>query len=548
MGGRVFFSPFLHPASYASGHEAIALMNARFLMILGFGGMDSSTKRTGSKLLGYVVATLSVAVVTVVARSLPSSVVEPANLVMLYLLAVVGVALRHGRGPAVFCALLGVLAFDFFCVPPHLSFAVSDVQYLFTFAVMLLVGMLLTHLTAGVRHQADLTSLREQAARRLYVLAQELAGCADPAKVCHLLMDFVTKDFGGYTEIWWEDSTHALGLLAPSDTPVLMADERGHVPLFVASVMESGQISEYEDLARDGFRLLLCPLDAPMRRRGVLAVTMPQDHLEPLVAQQLASVALLAATTLERLHYVDVAQGAMLDMERERLRSTILSALSHDLRTPLTVMVGRIDALCDEVRATGGRSLELAQAIRSQVVGVSELTDNLLDLARLQSGKVRLRQEWQSVEEIVGAALAHLGERLDGHVVEVDVPCDLPLVEFDAVLMERVLCNLIDNAVRYGAKWVRVVARVTDSRLGLTVEDDGPGLPAELLGQIFEPFVRGPAAKPDGLGLGLSICRLIVEAHGGQVQAQSRSEGGARFTLELPRRNPPLVELEESLA
>lgn len=497
-------------------------------------------------LRGYAAAVLAVAVVTVLARSLPPAV-EPANLVMLYLLSVVGVALRYGRGAAAFCALLGVLAFDFFCVPPHLSFAVSDIQYLLTFAVMLLVGMLLAHLTAGLLRQADQTARREQAARRLYELGQDLAGCVSPAQACRLLAEFVVHDFGGEAEIWWEDSTHALGRLEASGEPVVVADSREHVPVLITAVMHGGGSRELDDLSRDGSRLLLCALDAPTRRRGVLAVSMPNEAFDEQASRQLASVALLLATTLERLHYVQVAQGAMLDMERERLRSTILSALSHDIRTPLTVMAGRCDALCEVVSPVGGPALELAGAIRAQAVAMSELTDKLLDLARLQSGQVRLRLEWQSVEEIVGAALAHLGDRLARHRVELDLPGDLPLVEFDAVLIERVLCNLLDNAARYCQpdSQIRVQARVSEASLVVRVEDEGPGLPTELSGRLFEPFVRGPGAQAEGLGLGLSICRLIIEAHGGSLHAENRIGAGACFIIDLPRRSPPHIELEE---
>lgn len=496
--------------------------------------------------LGSFSAIMAVAIVTLLARTVFVTA-DLSMIVMLYLLAVVAVALRAGRRVAGFCAVLGVLAFDFFCVAPRLSFAVNDLQYLLTFAVMLLVGMILAHLTTSLRRQAELTALREQTALRLYELAQALAGCTQAESVCKAIADFVAQDFGGFSEIWWEDSTHALGRLSTNVPSVFSQDTAGEVSVLLKAPLEQGRLTECPDPARAGFVCLLCPLDAPMRRRGVLVLSIPRARNDGLLRQQAASIALLAATTLERLHYVDVAQQAMLDMESERLRSTILAALSHDLRTPLTVILGRLDALCEEVK-TSGRSLELAHAIRAQVVGVNDLTDKLLDLARLQSGKVHLRQEWQSVEEIVGAALAHLGERLALCQIRVDVPADLPLVEFDAVLMERVLCNLLDNAVRYGAREIGVKAWVEPDRLRLVVEDSGPGIAPELLPQIFEPFVRGEQAKAGGLGLGLSICRLIIKAHGGEIQARNPAQGGGCFDICLPRRNPPVVELDGDYA
>lgn len=498
-------------------------------------------------LAGYLAATLGVAALTLLTEPLRASV-EPSNLVMLYLLLVVGVALRYSRGPAAWCAFAGVLAFDYFHVPPRLSLAVGDVQYLLTFAVMLLVGLLLVHLTARLRGHAEQAAESERATRRQYALARELAGAIDVAQVQARLADFVAEEVGGIAELWWVSSTEQLHRLQPAAGAGLPTSRPMVIPAMIETVLREGRPHEQTDLLHDGQRLLLLPLDAPMRRRGVLSVSAPESRLHPARRAALGAVAVLVAITLERLHYVKVAQQATLEMERERLRSTILAALSHDVRTPLTIMVGQADALLD---AAGDEAPRLAAALREQVLRLSELVNKLLDLARLQSGPLALRIDWQSLEEIVGAALAHLGERLAAHRLEICLPPELPLLEFDAVLIERVLCNLLENAAKFSSRGslIRVVAEVEAQIVQVRVEDRGPGLPEGAVSRLFEPFVRGDLdAGATGLGLGLSICKNIVEAHGGTISAGNRDDGGAWFAFTLPRTPLPRLEDEEESA
>ncbi|PLK48183.1 DUF4118 domain-containing protein [Uliginosibacterium sp. TH139] len=491
-------------------------------------------------LAGYAVASLGVILLTAITLPL-SQAIEPTNLVMLYLLLVVGIALRFSQGPAAWCAISGVLAFDFFHIPPRLSLAVGDVQYLLTFAVMLLVGLLLAHLTARLREQAVLAEAGERSAQRQYALARELAGCIDQAQVPPLVAAFMARELQARAELWWLRSDERLVCLnAGANSPdVLRA--------MVETVLRDGQLHEQADLFDAARRLVLLPLDAPMRRRGVLLVSLPQTRLARPQRQMLEAVAVLVAIALERLHYVKVAQAATLDMERERLRSTILAALSHDVRTPLTIMVGQADALCE---AEGAPARALALALREQAMRMSELVNNLLDMARLQSGGMVMRRDWQSLEEIIGAATAHLGDRLSTHKLEIALPPQLPLLEFDAVLIERVLCNLLENAAKFSpaGSTLRMAAELQADAVRVSVEDEGPGLPAGQVARLFEPFVRGEGvAHVAGLGLGLSICRVIVEAHGGRLTAANREVGGAGFAFTLPRSEPPPLAEEVEL-
>jgi two-component system sensor histidine kinase KdpD len=289
-----------------------------------------------------------------------------------------------------------------------------------------------------------------------------------------------------------------------------------------------------------------------MRVRGVLALQplQPRWLLIPEQVQQLDTLARQIAIALERVHYVDVAQRALVQMESEKLRNVLLAAISHDVRTPLTALIGLADALQRMAPPLSPEQAQAAQAIASEARQLSALVNNLLDMARLQSGAVNLQHEWQSVEEIVGSSIRLAQHALAGTPVTTQLPADLPLVEFDAVLMERVLVNLLENASKYGRPTngatpqpIEIHGHVTETSLVLSVRDHGPGLPAAMAGresELFDKFTRGVAeSATPGVGLGLAICQAVVDAHRGRISAHNAAGGGAEFTITLPRRTPP---------
>jgi two-component system sensor histidine kinase KdpD len=298
-----------------------------------------------------------------------------------------------------------------------------------------------------------------------------------------------------------------------------------------------------------GSEFLYLPLRAPMRTRGVLAIKAANRRMLMIPEQRrhLDTFAVLVAIALERVHYVEVAQQALIRMESERLRNSLLSALSHDLRTPLTSLVGLAESLELTGPALSGLQHETAQAIAEQARRMSALVNNLLDMARIQSGEVKLRREWQPFEEVVGTALKGAQAAIARHQVDVDLPRDLPLVEFDAVLIERILFNLLENAGKYTPEGtvIRITAETSGDQLLVTVSDNGPGLPKGQHEAIFEKFTRGEreSATP-GVGLGLAICRAIVEAHRGRIWAEDNVGGGTRFCFTLPLGTPPHTPLE----
>lgn len=488
----------------------------------------------------YAWAMASSAAITLVALPL-FRFFDLANIVMLFLLGTVLVALKFGRGPAALAAFLNVAAFDFFFVPPRLSFAVSDVQYLLTFAVMLVVGLLTGQLTAGLRFQARISSSRERRAQSLFELTRDLSAALLSLQVTELGEAAVQRNFGGQALVLTTDANDQLvlpGSNAPVDFDAGVADWafRNEQAAGLATSTLSAQAWHY------------IPLRAPMRVRGVLALKPDQPRwlLIPEQQQQLDTLARQIAIALERVHYVEVAQQALVQMESEKLRNVLLAAISHDVRTPLTALIGLADSLQRTTPPLSHAQAQAARAISDEARHLSALVNNLLDMARLQSGAVNLKNEWQSVEEIVGSAIRQAQHALAGKTVKTALPADLPLVEFDAVLIERALVNLLENAGKYGGSGnlpVEVSAHVTDQALVLTVRDHGPGLPAALKGrehELFEKFTRGVAeSATPGVGLGLAICQAVVDAHRGQITAANASGGGAEFTMSLPRRPPP---------
>lgn len=499
--------------------------------------------------IGYIAAAGGSVLVTLLAMPLRDRF-DLANIVMFFLLATVGVALKFGRRPAALAAVLNVAAFDFFFVEPRMSFAVSDLQYLVTFSVMLVVGLLTGHLTAGLRFQARISASRERRAQSLFELTRELSGALLASQVTELGAVAVQRNFGGQALvlITGENDQIVWPRDAPEGFDASVADWafRNEQPAGLATSTLSAQRWHY------------VPLRAPMRVRGVLALqpAQPRWLLIPEQMQQLDTLARQIAIALERVHYVDIAQRAVVQMESERLKSTLLAAISHDVRTPLTALIGLAESLQRSLKtgqtgqsAAGGEQASMAEAMTQQARELSALVTNLLDMARLQNGAVHLRSEWQSTEEVVGAAIRAAQAALAGHRVTTDIPQDLPLVEFDAVLMERVLVNLLENAAKYGAAPIEVSARALPTSLVLTVRDHGPGLPASVRGreaELFDKFTRGEAesAKP-GVGLGLAICKAVVDAHGGQIRAGNAEGGGASFSVTLPRREPPVADAGE---
>ncbi len=495
---------------------------------------------------GYVLAG-SASLLTALAATPLLRYFDLANIVMLFLLTVVLVAIRLGRGPSVVATVVGVLAFDFFFVPPRFSFAVSDLQYLVTFAVMLVVGLITGHLTSDLRYQARVAFDRESRSRALYEFARELSSVLQTDQIFEITRNFIQRSFRARATLILPDANGRLQTPQPvtagqSQAPNLSVLDMGIAQWAFDRATPAGIGTD--TLPASSYFYL--PLVAPMRTRGLLAIE-PEGRrwiFVPEQRQQLETYAALAAIALERVHYIEVAQDALVHMESERLRNSLLATLSHDLRTPLTALIGLAESLTTAKPPLPPAQAQLARDLQGEMQRMSALVTNLLEMARIQNGEVQLNLQWQPFEEVVGSAIRLCKPHLGSRKLDTDVPSDLPLVRFDAMLIERVLCNLLENAGKYtpGDAHILVKAQVAGESLEVEVSDNGPGLPHGKEEMLFEKFARGEReSATTGVGLGLSICRAIVEAHGGMIRAAKSSLGGAMFTFTLPLGTPPAM-------
>jgi two-component system sensor histidine kinase KdpD len=296
---------------------------------------------------------------------------------------------------------------------------------------------------------------------------------------------------------------------------------------------------------------LFLPLRGAKETVGVLGL-VPGDPGRVLTRDRFRLAEAFAsqvALSLERAQLAEQAERAHVLVESERTRSLLLSSVSHDLRTPLSVITGATSSLLADGASLPARvGRELVETIAEEAQRLNRLVGNLLDMTRLESGAMPVRPDWHSLEEIVGSALGRLESRLPGRKVEVKLPPSLPLVRLDDVLVEQVIFNLVENALKYTPpdSPIEIVAAHDGQRLVVSVADRGPGLPPGQEDSVFQKFYRGRReGDPSGVGLGLSICRGIVEAHGGTITAGNREGGGAVFRIELPQPEEPPVVLPE---
>jgi two-component system sensor histidine kinase KdpD len=485
----------------------------------------------------------AVCLAALAAAFLLARVVEEASLVLVFLLGVVLSGALFGRAPALFAAGLSVLLFNLAFVPPRFSLSVADERFVFTLAVMLIVGLVVGQLTAGLKSQARMAQRSEAEVGSLYALSRDLGQALTVERVAEIAERFVRQNVGDGVVIWVHDRSPALRVVAGTASEAASA----RVARLLAEAPPPG--AEAAPGASG-----VWPLRGTMAVRGAMALGRGDDDPPPGAAQRrlLATCSALVGSALERIHYIAVAQDSAVEIEGERLRSTLLAAISHDLRTPLASLVGLADALQLDPPGLGAQQREIARAMGSTARRMSTMVNNLLDMARLESGAVALNLQWQPVEEVVGSALAAVAPVLERHGLEVAVDEGLPLVRIDAVLMERVLVNLLENAARHtpAGTQVRLAARRAAAPGGpgaaagleLTVSDDGPGLPAGREEAMFRKFERGRSESATaGVGLGLALCAAVVRAHGGQIAAGTGAAGGAAFRIVLPLGDPPAV-------
>jgi len=470
---------------------------------------------------------------------------ELADIVMVYLLGILIVATRFGRGPSLLASILSVAALDFLFVPPYLTFAVTDFRHVGTFAVMLLMGVVIGNLTERIRAQARLARGREQRTHALYRLGQELARSAGSAALVASAIQNVATQFQGQGVVLQPDEH---GRLQTPDHP--MAFPLNEQELGVAQwVFDHAEPAGLGTLTLPGARATYLPLRGVAGPIGVMGV-LPEGSprwVEPDQRQLLEAFANQTALALERALLAEQGVKDRRRADEERLRNALLSSVSHDLRTPLGVITGAVSTALETPDITDSARRDLLQSAQEEAQRLHRLVSNLLDITRLEAGSLDLHTEWTPIEEVVGSALNRRELAAEAHRVRVSLPMDLPLVAMDGVLMEQLLLNLLDNALKYSPAGspVDIKAWATGKSLTLSISDQGPGIPAGEEDRIFEKLARGQAASNrPGAGLGLAICKGIVTAHHGRIQAVNHPQGGAQFLVTLPLGTPPQMPVE----
>jgi two-component system sensor histidine kinase KdpD len=468
------------------------------------------------------------------------------DVVMLYLLAILVASFRFGRGPSIAASALSVATYDFFFVPPFYTLSVEHARHVLTFAMMFGLGLVVSNLASRLRTQEAEARLREEHTAALYALSRELVAVPDAASAAAIAARHAAAVFGGEASVLLSDRSGELAHPGPGEP----GGARGEADRFAQR-----WANEHGRPAGAGTEIFphagvgCVPLSVGLVPLGVLVLHHPAPGVMDSANRDFLEVfARQAAFAIERVRLAEEAKAASLRARSEEMRSSLLSAVSHDLRSPLAAITGAGTTLRDEGDRLGpGQRADLVDAICIEAERMERLVANILDMVRLEGGAMTLKRDWVPLEEVLGSALGRLDAKLQGREVTTDLPADLPLVPVDPVLFEQVFVNLLDNAVKYTAAGspVAVAARAVAGALEIVVADRGPGIPPGDEGRLFEKFHRGAHAGGGGVGLGLAICRGIVEAHGGTIAAANREGGGAEFRIRLPLVETPPAVLAE---
>jgi two-component system, OmpR family, sensor histidine kinase KdpD len=471
---------------------------------------------------------------------------EVVDLAMVYLLGVVIAAGRTDRGPSLFAAFLSVAAFDFFYIPPYYTFAVGDVRYFMTFIVMFMVAFVISSLTHRVRDQAHSARQREKRAAAMYNLSRKFVHERGIEKLCAIAIRHISEVLSSQVVVLVPDERGKLTIPATGQDTFALDEKEMSVTQWAFDHRQRAGLGT-DTLA--GARALYIPLMAASKTVGVIGI-LPrtlQGFFDQEQLHVLESFANQTAMAIDRAMISQEVQQALVKAETETLRNTLLSSVSHDLRTPLASITGAITTLLQkDVAIETDQRQELLQTIHEEAEHLNQIIRNVLDMTRLEAGAIKVKKTWQPFEEIIGAVLNRNADKLKDRPVSADLPADLPLVPFDPLLIEQVLTNLLDNALKYSPQGtpIELTAAVRENDLVVELADRGPGISAGSEERIFEKFVRG-AASGGGIGLGLTICRAIITAHGGQIWAGNRPGGGASFRFTLPLGGElPAVEQE----
>jgi len=487
-----------------------------------------------NKMAPYLVSIALVALTTFLGAFVRKTL-EPANLVIFYLLIVVIIAVRWGKGPAIMASLLSVLAFDFFLVTPYLTFAVSDVQYMFTFTGLLIVGLVVSALASKTRQQAIEAAGREEQTAMLYRLSKDLAATDSLETVLDTIRMNVSQIFDCSAALFLQVEHTVTPSSVDSGFPI-----NEHEKAIAAWTYENGKPAGWGTDTLPAAKAYYFPLKTSQGPLGVVGICFKESKkgIEPREEHLLSALASQTAVAIQRAKLAEVSRQMELVRQTEKLQAALLNSISHDLRTPLVSITGVLSGLLQDLSPLDSATRkELLETAYEESVHLNQLVGNLLDMTRIEAGTLKVRLSPCELRDVLGASLQVLKDKVEQRDIRIDIPSDLPEIPMDFTLMMRVLMNLVDNAVKYSASdtLIEITAKVLNDHMEIKIKDEGFGIPSQDLEHIFDKFYR--ALKPrqiTGTGLGLSICRGIVEAHGGRILAENNLDKGATFTVSLP--------------
>ncbi|WP_437193289.1 DUF4118 domain-containing protein [Planctomicrobium sp. SH527] len=471
-----------------------------------------------------------------------------ANTVMLFLAGVAWAAFRYGRGPAVLSSILAVLIFDFFFVPPLYTFATADSQYAVTFAVMLTIGLAISTLTSRLRAQIESARKRERRTSALFELGKQLSSLSGKIFLVNAAGSKLSEITSGEICIY---------LSCPSAPAELVFGGNSSIANHPVSLPTAQWVIDHEQIAGAGTNTLpnalavFFPLIGSQRSLGAVGIRINemQTLLEPDQRRFIEACANQLALSLERDQLAIDATEAHIQAETEQVRSSLLSSVSHDLKTPLAAIAGASSSLLQSSTYDEAVRRQLLETISEEANRLNRLLENILQMSKLDAGATTPNRQWHLLEEIVGSALRRTQQELKQHPVQLNLPDHLPLIFIDGLLLEQVFVNLLENSARYTppGTGIHIAAVLEKDVIRINVSDNGPGIPAGAEEKIFNRFYRAfPMADSGrGSGLGLAICRAIVKAHGGTIIATNVPGGGAEFVIRLPlRKDAPQIQVE----
>ncbi len=503
-------------------------------------------RRRGSGFDAYLIATAIALLCTILSWAL-QRVFGVQNGFLVFLLGVAVVAVVYGTGPSIWASCISTALLAYFFMPPIFSFAVSDIQHVFTLLVMATIGVVISNLTSQVMHQAEAARSNAKRFEALYRLSRELADLAGSEHLVRATVRHIESVVGGTATVLLPDPRRGF---RPIPAAPLATEFRASEWSAARAALDSRTATGLGTHTMPNVTAQFLPLAIAQNAVGVLAARPPDGHHDFNEEQHRMLLMLANQLTgaLERDRLSHQIQTAQDEMETERMRTALLSSVSHDLRTPLAVIAGASSTLLDgQVQLTQDARRGLHVTIFDNANRLSRIVDNLLNMTRIESGVFKVVKQSHVLEEVVGSTLRNMTESLQGRRIEVRIPADLPLVPMDEVLFQQVLINLLDNAQKYSPAEspIELSADLDGERLRVEVGDHGSGIAPGEESRVFDKFFRGAAFRKDqlGSGLGLTICRAIIAAHGGTIVAENRPEGGARFRLWLPRHSVAVSEL-----